>query len=294
MMNISILTNPVAGGWSPWDTRLGGSEESYVEWAVHLAKRGHNVTVYHNGKHGNYSGVDFCDRSDYKPGGVTLNCNYPTAPVVGPTIYFNNLVDASAYNFEAFQEVVHPSNYAREHVGITHPRQTIVPHGYDSTTIYYNPEEKVPHTVLYASSPDRGLSELEKVWPQVVEKVPDAQLLVTYDGHILGPNVIHLGSVNMADMADLFVSSDIWCHPALGGELFGMSGVKAQVAGCWPVYYPTMALTETVKYGTTTNPSDLAGDLVTALQGHPEMPKLHFADWDESTDLLEKVLQKYA
>lgn len=293
-MNISIIVNPIQGGWSPWDIRVGGTEESVIEWAVRLKQRGHVVTCFHNGTHGEFLGVPFVDRSAYldrTSRGITLNINYPDLPVDEPTVYFNNLTDAATHDFSGFKAIIHPSNYARETLRLDHPDQRIVPHGYDPETIYYDPAEKIPHTVLYASSPDRGLSELEKAWPSVVESVPDAQLIVTYNGQLDTPNTLCLGNISNSDMAELYRTSDVWVHPALGGELFGITAVKAQVAGCWPVYYPTMALTETVKYGTTTNHSDLAPDLISALLGHPEMPRLPFADWEESTTLLEKVLQ---
>lgn len=295
-MRISIITNPVVGGWSPWDVRLGGSEESYVAWAIELRRLGHDVVVYHNGiRYGEYRGVSFRDRSDYLSGaggGVTLNCNYPDLSPIEPTVYFNNLVDAKKYDLSHFQAVIHPSEWARDNLGITHSNQVVVPHGYYPEEIYR--DEKIPKTVLYASSPDRGLREIEKVWPEVLTAHPDAQLLVTYNGRLDLPNTLCFGDLATDDMAELYRSSDIWCHPALGGELFGITGIKAQVAGCWPVYYPTMALSETVKFGTACNPSSLLASLVSALSGHPDAPELKFVDWAESTAQLEAVLLKYS
>lgn len=296
-MNISIIVNPVLGGWSPWDIRVGGTEESVIEWASGLTERGHVVEVYHNGRHGLHRGVDYIAGPEYANRarrGVTLNVNYPDLPVDGPTVYFNNLVDARKYDLSKFEAIIHPSHWAKDNLGVNHPNQLVVPHGYDPTEIY--PGEKVPRTVLYASSPDRGLSELVRVWPDVVNAVPDAQLIVSYNGHIDAPNTLCLGNVSSSEMAELYRTSDIWCHPALGGELFGITAIKAQVAGCWPVYYPTMALTETVKFGLQSSPDSLAHDLIETLkQGHPTpRPPHYFADWKESTHQLEIVLIKYA
>lgn len=300
-MNISIIVNPIAGGWSPWDIRVGGTEESVIEWAVRLKQRGHVVQCFHNGTHGEFMGVPFVDRSAYPDRtsrGITLNINYPDLPMDETAVYFNNLTDVSVHDLSGFAAIIHPSNYARATLGITHPDQRVVPHGYDPETIYYDPAEKIPHTVLYASSPDRGLSELEEAWPIVVESVPDAQLIITYHGQLDVPNCLPLGDVDVSTMAGLFRSADIWCHPALAGELFGMSGVKAQVAGCWPVYYPTMALSETVKFGTPTTPDKLSETLVSALSTHPNVSewksKYRFPDWEESTNQLEKVLEEFA
>lgn len=294
-MTISIIVNPVLGGWSPWDIRVGGTEESVIEWAVRLKVRGHVVRCFHNGNHGEFMGVPFISGTsypDYAGSGVTLNVNYPDLQVREKTVYFNNLVDAAVHDLSGFAAIIHPSHYARDTLALPHPNQVVVPHGYDPETIYYDPSEKIPKTVLYASSPDRGLSELEKVWPEVVNAVPDSQLIVTYDGKLDTPNTLCVGSVSSSDMADLYRSADVWCHPALGGELFGITAVKAQCAGCYPVYYPTMALSETVRSGLATSPDNLCSDLVKSLLGHPTPVTEHFADWDESTKLLEKVLEE--
>ena len=296
-MKLNLIVNPVMGGWAPSSTRLGGTEESVVEWATRLKKRGHDVEVFHNGDHGRWGDVPYRERIDYPTrvnsgGGLTLNCNYPDLAPLERTVYFNNLVHAGRLDLGQFLAVIHPSAWARDNLGVTHPHQEIVPHGFDRASIY--PETKIPGTVLYASSPDRGLRELEEAWPQVVDECPHANLIVTYNGHLSVPNFLALGDVSSDDMSELFRTCDVWVHPCLGGELFGITGVKAQAAGCWPVYYPTMALAETVQYGTRTDRRHLAEDLISAIRSHPVVPKVRLVDWDESTDILEATLLKYA
>lgn len=298
-MVINIVVNPVAGGWSPWSERLGGTEESVIEWATRLKERGHDVTVFHNGEHGDFKGVSYVDRSRYldRAPGVTLNCNYPDLSPLEPTIYFNNLTTAQTFDLAAFRSVIHPSQYARDSLALPHPHQFVVPHGYDPQRIY--PDDKVPFRVLYASSPDRGLSELAWAWPEVVKVIPEAELIVTYGGELDAPNVVCVGSVSADFMDELYRTSDVWVHPCLGGELFGITAVKAQVAGCVPVYYPTMALAETVKVGQRSSPRHLVEDLITVLGDEKfknrlrdQLSRTHFVDWDESTTMLEAVLAK--
>jgi len=293
-VKISFIINPVMNGWSPISVRLGGTEESVVEWAARLKKRGHNVAVFHNGDHGIFDSVGYFERSEYPSragSGITLNCNYPDLDVYETTVYFNNLTHAGRLDLSKFKAVIHPSNWARENLGVSHDHQEVVPHGYDQTQIY--PEDKIPGTALYASSPDRGLSELREIWPRVVSEVPEAQLIVTYNGQLDLPNVLNMGNISNGDMAELYRTCDIWVHPCLGGELFGITAIKAQASACWPVYYPTMALSETVQYGTKTDHEHLAQDLISALRSHPSPPRVRLVNWDESTDMLEAVLSKY-
>lgn len=102
-------------------------------------------------------------------------------------------------------------------------------------------------------------------------------------------------------MDELYRVSDVWVHPCLGGELFGITAVKAQVAACVPVYYPTMALAETVVDGQRSSSRYLAEDLIATLGDEKYKEKIRaslarhkFVDWDESTDQLEAVILKYA
>src|ERR1019366_5284706 len=122
----------------------------------------------------------------------------------------------------------------------------LLPPGDDNSQIL--PDRKLPRTVLYASSPDRGLSTLLKVWPEVIRSTLNAQLLLTYGAKANLPNVIPLGEVDDDEMNDIYRTTDIWCHPANGGELYCVTGIKAQASGCVPVVFPTMALAETVRH----------------------------------------------
>lgn len=301
-MKISFLCNPVyPNGWSPNDTRLGGTEESVVEWSRLLGARGHSVVVYQNGFTGTRDGVVYADRDNFQDrGGVTINLKSSEVPPHGPTLYLTNETDASRLDLSAYDCVIWPSRWARDNIPVNNPNLEVLPHGYDSSQIY--PGKKIPGQCLYASSPDRGLDFLLGVWPDIVRRVPSATLTVTYGvSGDLGPNVIALGDVDNETMADLFRTSEIWCHPCSGGELFGITAVKAQAAGCVPVYFPTMALSETVRHGVRSTPRSLVEDLVHVLQSEPDREAIRgalsqerFVDWEESTTQLEKMLYRYA
>lgn len=297
-LKINYVVNPIYinGGFSPWDKRVGGSEEMVIETAVMLAERGHEVQVFHNGRHGNFKGVEFRERDEYEPGDITINMNYPQFHHEGRGILWTTLTDHP--DLSKFEAVCAISEYAEETTNIVHDNVHIVPPGYHPREVYAG--VKVPKQCLYASSPDRGLVELLRAWPKVYAEHPDARLLVTYGGAEYDvPGATFLGEVDNETMGRLYASSDIWCHPATGNELYCMTGVKAQVAGCVPVIIPNMALGETVRHGFMASIDTYADVLSMALSnigGKKDyyrglLSQEKYPTWDNTVDRLLEVIQ---
>lgn len=300
-MRISFIVNPIYinGGWSPWDDRIGGSEECVKEWSWRLAAKGHYVQVFHNGQHGVYKDVEYLPHEEFTPGDVTVNVNYPQFSVDGKAVYYSTLTENP--NLDQFEAVMCLSQYAKDHTNLP-DRAIILPPGYDPTHIYPPlPTEKITKQCFYASSPDRGLDTLLEAWSKVSVTHPDATLLVTYGGQSDLPGVINLGEADEETMDSVYRTSDIWCHPCSGGELFGITGKKAQAAACIPVIIPTMALKETVARGFfAANADDYAQVLIDVLNMSMEtrntirqdvLKHAELTTWDESTDKLEQIVQ---
>lgn len=289
-MRINILVNEVGTGWEPTDTRLGGTEESVVRWAGELNKRGHEAHVYRNGR-GKRHPKNYHERWEYEGGGdICINIKSSDIPPKEPTLYLTNETDADKLDLSAYLGVIWPSQWAVDNIPVNN-KTYILPHGYDPKRIY--PERKIRKQCLYASSPDRGLDELLKAWKDVYKAHPDATLIVTYGApHRYIEGVFFTGEIDEEMMDELYRTSEYWCHPCTGGELFGITGVKAQAAGCWPVIVPTMALAETVKFGTFSNHTNYAQDLIEALHEVPKVPQIHFVNWTESTDILLEIIEK--
>lgn len=296
---ISILVNDVFDGWSPKDTRLGGTEESVVEWANELTRREHYVRVYSNFKEtGSYNGVEYLLRDEYSPMGVTLNVKCSEIDPQEPTWYFTNETDATKLDLSKFKGVIFPSKWAMDNIPVNNPEVRVVPHGYNSKEIY--PSEKIPKQCFYASSPDRGLETVLEAWPKVYKAHPDASLILTYgvkETNLEG--VIPLGDVSNDTMNQIYRTSDVWVHPANGGELFGMTGVKAQAAGCVPLYFPTMALKETVRHGVMSMPETFAQDWIELLEDEQKKSDIRskleaedYPDWKSSTDILLETIHE--
>lgn len=296
---IVFICNPVFTygkiGWSPNDDFLAGTEESVREWAWRIKQRGYDVEVYYNGKPDEYKGVHFLPYEAYIPGDVEVNVKYLDFHHADPSKvwYLTNETDIGRKEdaLVDYAGVIFPSKWALDNLHY-HGHAKIVPHGYDPALIH--PETKIKKQCLYASSPDRGLSELLDFWPEVVRRDPEAYLIVTYAGiDTTAPNVMFMGAVDELTMSTIYNTSDFWLHPCSGGELFCMAAVKAQVAQAVPVYYPVMALTETVRWGVRSTSGDFVNDLVSIMndpirqqQIRYKLQSEHFADWEDATDIL--------
>lgn len=278
-MKINILCNYVEGGWKPTDKRLGGTEESIVRWSEELVKRGHEVVVYDNDNRNLYNGN----------GDVCINIKSFEVNPKEPTLYLTNETDATNKDLSKYLGVIWPSSWALENITVNNKNLFVLPHGYDDTKIY--PDKKIRKQCLYASSPDRGLIPLLQAWPEIHKAHPDAHLYVTYGAEEYEiDGVTFLGEVDEEKMNQLYRESEYWLHPCTGGELYGITGIKAQASGCWPVYVPTMALEETVRFGTKSTFKTFANDTITALNTIPNPPKLKYPNWSDSTDRLLEII----
>lgn len=296
-MKISFLVNHVHNGWGPTDKRLGGTEESVVRWSEELVRRGNQVIVYRNGdKDGFHNGVLYVDRNRYSGGSdICINVKSSEVAPKEPTLYLTNETDADDKDLSEYLGVIWPSQWADDNIPVNNQNRFILPHGYDPSKIY--PKEKVNKRCLYASSPDRGLETLSIIWPSIVAEHPDADLYVTYNGIIDADNVKY-GEFSEEEMNDLFNTSDLWIHPCNGGELFGMSAIKAQAAQAIPVYFPTMALRETVQSGISCEDGrdmynsivQLLGDQAAKDKLREEMKHLKLPTWESTTSRLLEII----
>jgi glycosyltransferase involved in cell wall biosynthesis len=294
-------------GWEPDDKRLGGTEESVREWAKELVIRGHEVNIYRNGKSKdarelNYGKgtVNYWPSEMYKEDGADVVINIKSShikPKKVPMLYLTNETDANETDLSAYSGIIWPSQWAVDNIPVNNNKVFILPHGYDETKI--SPHKKTKKQCIYASSPDRGLDLLEQIWPSVVDVHPDAHLYVTYGARVSTPNTTY-GEFTEDEMTELFNTSDYWLHPCTGGELFGMTGIKAQAAGCVPVYFPTMALAETVKGGVACSDiREMYEEIVRLMDNQEEtnmirnqLSEIHFDNWKDSTDILEYIIKQ--
>lgn len=318
---------------------VGGGEEAMLRTSVGLASKGHEVTLWWCGLPGTWRGVEFrSDRDSLAPAllqekydviiGWSTILPFQWAKPGALRLYAQQLNDCWAPgNWDLVDCVVSPSKSHAEQLhswGYRNRPWTVVHNGLDPE-LYGGPRYdpicggwskgdlettpgenwlKRPMNVGYWSSPDRGLHHLLKVWPQVVQKVPQAKLHVFYEidrwlntgaARALGgygdrarqmfrelipnakadPSVIFHGSVTRKTLAKTQLQCRVHCYPYQPIDYCeGFAGAVNQgvASGCHVLLSPHDALPSLYGDSVTWLPKDsiqmeceLAGTIVRAL-----------------------------
>ena len=125
--------------------------------------------------------------------------------------------------------------------------------------------EKVPHSLIFCSVPDRGLQILLPMLERIEKDVPDVSLTITSDYRLWGApsalneqfvskclgksNIKFLGAVPRREMVQEQLKAEIQAYPCVYDELFCYSVAECSVAGAYPITPPIGAL-ETTNMGT--------------------------------------------
>ena len=296
-----IVVNPVGGGWDARDDKsYGGSEEAVVGLAEELVAKGHLVAVSRNaptklqGAH-ELKGVQYLDHEKMKAIACDLLIVYKWPEfldndIKARRVFFwttdpNDPNHLTPSRMEKVDKVVALTEWHREELiglnpAISDDKFIAIPYGipyelFDVPELFNTqvPLKRNPHTMVYASSLDRGLDILLDNWDTIRHHVPDATLHVWYGWGLFDkvtgaeagfgearkwkdmmiqkmakPGII-IHERTAPDDRTPFVNTAIWAYPCTGGERFCLTGVKAQKLGAIPIIFRTMALRDTVKYG---------------------------------------------
>lgn len=178
------------------------------------------------------------------------------------------------------------------------------------------------HSVGYYSSYDRGLEALLDMWPEIKRQVPDATLTIaygwnTYDSvhkhdpakmkwkwqmirkmHDVGAKEV--GRLNHEELAKLMKQTKVWAYPTEFTEIYAITAVKAQEAGCIPVVTNVAALKETVQSGMRVEADDIYTNkerqakfvdcVITALESETKIEPVPNTDWSDVAKQWNEVL----
>lgn len=274
-MFIEMFTEslPPAYRWHPDDDFKRGTTEFYIETAKALRTLGHDVIVYYDGEPQHIDDITYLPHAAYVGSDALLSCNARPPKLARRNVYWTNLFDERAGDFQDFDAIVVLSPYHKKIFGSE--KVHVIGHGCHPER--YKGADKGADICLFSSSPDRGKDFLESIWPTVKEET-GAQLITTYCGY------------TEEQMDKLYRAARYWLHPGDGVELFCISALKAQAAGCLPVYVPNMALATTVKYGVKTTKAKFAEDLINAIKFTPPVKRVKIPTWLEVTKEIEKLL----
>jgi glycosyltransferase involved in cell wall biosynthesis len=230
------------------------------------------------------------------------------------TICAQQLNDFDSYTKPGFEQTidafVFPSETHRNYMlGITkidEKKTRVIPNSINLE--FYEPREgrhrRNPHSIVWASSPDRGLHVLLEIFPKIRQKVPDAILKIFYRfepwyqgvKNAMTPNgqraryikecidqlgrygengVFLIGPIGNKEMAKELLASKVLaytCEPFRFTEGFSVTIMDACAAGCVPIISDVDAIGEVYK------------DAAVVIRGKPSKSK---ATW---VDMIVKML----
>lgn len=119
---------------------------------------------------------------------------------------------------------------------------------------------KITNRFIYTSCTERGLDRLLELWPQIIEKLPDAKLFIcSYnkfpqnDYEIILDNIIkqnnsikHLGCLNKPQLYELMSSAEYWLYPTNFSETSCITAMEILMSEVICIYYPIAGLVNTV------------------------------------------------
>jgi SAM-dependent methyltransferase/glycosyltransferase involved in cell wall biosynthesis/tetratricopeptide (TPR) repeat protein len=286
--------------WEAWNPKvhaekgLGGSETMVVEMAKRLALAGHRVRVYTStGKDGEgiFDGVEYRQSGHLAIVGkcdvlvVWRNAQLLELPIDAKLrllwvhdIFAGNATHRTLLKADRILALSEwHKSFMLSHHNVPDDHIRVTRNGIDLAR-FDGDVERNPHKVVHSSSPDRALPVLLQVWPEIRERVPDAELHIFYGffnwrsaalargdeqqlraidqliarmKQLETHGVVFRDKVSQAALASEFKSAGVWASSTWFSETSCISAMEAQAAGCRIVTSAIAALNETVgpEYG---------------------------------------------
>jgi glycosyltransferase involved in cell wall biosynthesis len=289
---IAIFCSEAPEHWGPSSVEkgIGGSEEAVINMSKRLVDLGWHVEVFCNASEvGIIDGVvwrDWATLSDreYDVFVVWRNPQFLDQKINAKKVYLwlHDLQQEGWYTEQALENVDKIfclSDFHRDTVPyLPDDKIWITSNGIDPDH-FKKAEKREKKTLIYASSPDRGLERVLDAWPDIIKAEPDAKLEVYYgfnkafDARAerepewkkwkemmlqkLNQNgVTYHGMVSHKEIATAFKKATVWAYPTPFGEISCITAMKAQASGAIPVVSRYSAINETVRHGLRAGPNE--------------------------------------
>lgn len=299
--NLTVISEPTFEAWdytNPDTQGIGGSETSHIEMSRRLQKRGHHVlsyapTPFKMRTHEGVRWVHFSMDDALQP------YNRPDVWIIYRAPHLIDRLPEDAVTWLICQDV----DYVKENYAITperarrftrivalcdthaqylrarYPGANVVQssNGIKAElieAIRNDPPQRNPRRVMYASSPDRGMEYLLRIFPRAHEVVRDLELHLYYGFDNInkvvdkvGPNhwitanterlkrlieqpgVTNHGRTGQPELLKEWFKAGIWCHPSNFSETSCITCMDAQACGAIPLTSPIWAVSENVQHG---------------------------------------------
>ncbi len=283
---------------NPDDPGIGGSETAVIECARRLARRGHEVTVYgtlRDDTPPEWQGTSWLPLSeaDYTRPGWWLLSRCPEAldhfPLDHPGQTICLTAQDASYGAlmtdERWEKLDRFIALCPTHYRFTQQRWPKYAHkvslgfnGIKTDVIReierVNPPERNPRKIIFASSPDRGLLQLLKIFRRARQWVHDLELVIAYGfdniekiiasnpptsqwrrlceaikKEMNQPGVKWLGRIGQRELTRETLFSAMSVHCTLFGETGFISGISEMACGAIPILIPTWAAGDYVRHG---------------------------------------------
>lgn len=294
--NDILITCPPTGAMTDWDERsivkngAGGSETACIEVARLLKqKTGLPVKVFQPRKTADKmeSGVEYIPSQKlvdyafkYKPK-VHIAWRHSAPLTPAPTfVWSHDLVTPGAEDTRHYSKYLCLSEFHKEFVKdvqqVTDDKIAVVSNGIDPTLFSHREMvQKVPHKVIFSSSPDRGMERCIEIVKRCQDEFPDIELHLFYGfenmrkfGMADEANrlekmirdhsfVKYHGFVTKDVLMNHFMESAVWLYPADFIETSCITAMEAMCARTWPIVRAMGALPYTLKEAIEKNQCDL-------------------------------------
>jgi beta-1,4-mannosyl-glycoprotein beta-1,4-N-acetylglucosaminyltransferase len=123
-----------------------------------------------------------------------------------------------------------------------------------------NKSIKQTNKFIYSSRPERGLDILLQLWPQILDLIPDAVLVISNYGVDPNPSlmdiikkynsILYLGKLNTEQLYTEISTAEYWLYPTHWPETSCITALEMLMSEVICLYYPVAGLPYTIdKYG---------------------------------------------
>lgn len=260
----------------------GGSEEAVIYLSRELAALGHEVDVINSFPHPCIvDGVKWRHVSSLYPNEKFENLilwrlphfleEYPIGGAEKTFLWLHDVPQDYWFKPDRMAKIDHIFALSEYHKSLVpknyQDKVIITSNGVDIRQFEGHKIERNSRKVIYTSSYDRGLEHLLYIWPDVLKKIPDAELHIYYGWGTFDKlrteekfrewkswmltqmrdlaGVHEHGRVDQMTLAREMCSSSVFAYPCHFEEISCISAMKAQIAGCIPLTTDYAALAET-------------------------------------------------
>lgn len=287
--SVVVFCGTSAEDWTPENQNkggIGGSETAVIELTKRLVKKGWKVTVYNQGGHPpegqEFDGVEYKNYWLFNPSDkfdvlwawrVPELFDYKMEARLKVLDLHDvmNPLDFTEDRINEIDKIFVKTNYHRSLLpNVPDDKFVIVGNGIDLTR-FEGKQDKDPYRFCYTSSPNRGLEQLLKMWPQIKDALPEATLHVYYgwqtfyeleknnpermawmkkmQGLMEQPGVINHGRVGQKELAQDLLKTSYWLYPTDFPEIDCITAKEMQAAGVIPITSGYAALEESQQSG---------------------------------------------